>query len=125
MKNLFFNQRESWLLWLIVGVCASALVLLIANITQQPSYVIAVNVIIFLLLTLYMAYANRFTFLLALKISVVIFSLALAPMLFFTFDDIKLFGNADIIIKFFVLSLLVVSSSVVCSIIVRKRKDYF
>jgi 4-hydroxybenzoate polyprenyltransferase len=125
MKNLFFNQRESWLLWLIVGVCASALVLLIANTTQQPSYVIAVNVIIFLLLTFYMAYAKRFTFLQALKISVVIFSLVLAPMLFFTFDDIKLFGNADIIIKFFVLSLLVVSSSVVCSIIVRKRKDYF
>lgn len=125
MNNLFLREKESWSIWLMWGVVSAIAVYITATQTNDFSHIVFIKLGVFSLLTWYMTYLKRFSFWRAMKISLVVFSIAITPVLFFNFEAVSLLKNADIAIKVVLLSLVTVIFSLVCSLIARQPKEYY
>lgn len=125
MNNLFLREKESWAVWLIWGVFAASAVFITATNTQNMSHLFLLKFGIFAMLTWYMTYSKRFSFWRAMKISFVVFSLTIAPVLFFNFEVISLLKNADIAVRVAILFVVGAVCSLVSSLIARQPKEYY
>ena len=125
MNNLFLREKESWSIWLIWGVVSAIAVYITASQSHSISHIVFIKLGVFSLLTWYMAYLKRFSFWRAMKISLVVFSIAVTPVLFFNFEALSLLKNADFIKKIIFLLAITVIFSLICSLIARQPKEYY
>lgn len=125
MNNLFLREKENWLTWCFWGVLGAVAVFFAATGTNQFEYVIATKVGFFALLTWYMTYLKRFSFLRAMKVTFLIFCITSAPVVFISSDVFGFFENVDVLLRLSALLVIGLFVSVVSSLIVRQPKEYY
>lgn len=113
MNNLFYREKENWLLWAVWGIFGASFTagLAIYSKSTQVS-LIAISTII-ILLTWQMAASKRFSFNRAFKVCFTVFSLSVSPLLFINSVNDGLFGDLQLGIQ---LGFFVVSGLVICMI---------
>ncbi len=124
MNNLFYREKENWLLWLLWGISGAGLMYIIAHFLQSELYNLMGITVVIAMLT-WQIYGNvGYSFKRTFKITFFVFTWCSVPLLFYDNVDTGLFGD-DVLLK---IGIALIFGALICTIssfIAKSPKQYY